>query len=114
MRLIDADGLKEEIGSWRMNDYEPADFIDAIDNAQTVSEITNEDVQNAIKLGFHDGYEMAKAKNERPQGEWISRETDGTLYPFWERYECSVCKACGSCNDNFCPNCGADMKGGTK
>lgn len=51
-------------------------------------------------------------KDERPKGEWTSRETDGTLYPFWERYECSVCKAYGSCNDNFCPNCGADMRKG--
>jgi hypothetical protein len=37
MRLIDADALKEEIGSWGINDYEPADFIDAIDNAPSVS-----------------------------------------------------------------------------
>lgn len=33
-------------------------------------EITNEDIQNAIKQGYKDGYEMAKAKYEnRPQGE---------------------------------------------
>lgn len=36
-RLIDADALKEDVGSWGMNDYEPADFIDAIDNAPTAS-----------------------------------------------------------------------------
>lgn len=56
------------------------------------------------------GIDIRKAKKH--QGEWISRETNGTLYPFWERYECSVCKAYGSCNDNFCPNCGADMRKG--
>ena len=37
MRLIDADALEKEIGSWGMNDYEPADFIDAINNAPTIS-----------------------------------------------------------------------------
>lgn len=34
-------------------------------------EITNDDIQQAIKEGFANGYEMAKSKYERPQGEWI-------------------------------------------
>lgn len=33
--------------------------------------ITNEDIQQAIKEGFANGYEMAKAKFERPQGELL-------------------------------------------
>ena len=42
------------------------DCIDAIiDNAPTVEpEITNEDIQDAIKEGYKEGFEMAKAKCE--------------------------------------------------
>ena len=56
---------------------------------------------------------------DRPQGEWIDKgwkgdwqfETDGRGN-CWHDYECS---ACGFHNkgskSNFCPNCGARMKG---
>ena len=47
------------------------DCIDAIiDNAPTVEpEITNEDIRDAIKQGYKDGYAMARAKFERPKGD---------------------------------------------
>ena len=35
-RLGDLDALREEVSSWGMNDYEPSDFIDEIDRADTV------------------------------------------------------------------------------
>jgi len=41
-RLGDLDALEEEISSWGMNDYEPLDFIDAIDDAPTIIEADNE------------------------------------------------------------------------
>ena len=51
---------------------------------------------------------------ERPQGEWINREAvSNTLFPFWERYECNKCHKYNGYS-NFCPNCGADMRGGTE
>lgn len=37
-RLGDLDALREEVSSWGMNDYEPLDFIDAIDEADTIIE----------------------------------------------------------------------------
>lgn len=37
-RLIDADALRKEISSWGMNDYEPSDFIDEVDIADTIIE----------------------------------------------------------------------------
>lgn len=47
-------------------------IYDIIDNVPTVeTEITNEDLRNAMTESFKNGYEMAKAKYERPQGEWI-------------------------------------------
>ena len=35
-RIGDLDTLREEVSSWGMNDYEPLDFVDAIDEAPTI------------------------------------------------------------------------------
>ena len=35
-KLGDLDALREEVSSWGMNDYEPSDFIDEIDRADTI------------------------------------------------------------------------------
>ena len=35
-RIGDLDALREEVSSWGMNDYEPSDFTDAIDQADTI------------------------------------------------------------------------------
>ena len=37
-RMGDLDALQKEVSSWGMNDYEPSDFIDAIDWADTIIE----------------------------------------------------------------------------
>ena len=46
----------------------------------------------------------------RPKGEWISAEVKPHLI-----YECSLCKSKwgygAMLHMNFCPNCGADMRG---
>lgn len=41
-RIGDLDVLREEVSSWGMNDYEPSDFIDAIDQADTIIEADKE------------------------------------------------------------------------
>ena len=48
-RLIDADVLREEVYLWGMNDYEPSDFTDAIDDAPTVEAIPKADYENCLK-----------------------------------------------------------------
>lgn len=35
-RMGDLDALRDEVSSWGMNDYEPSDFIDVIDQADTI------------------------------------------------------------------------------
>lgn len=58
-----------------------------------------------------------KALEERPQGEWIERTNRITLDTY---YECSNCKEPWTTIEgtpwqnmmNYCPNCGAEMKGG--
>lgn len=56
-RLIDADVLREEVNSWGMNDYEPSDFTDVIDDAPTVEAIPKDNVYKAIQ-------EMMKYEHE--------------------------------------------------
>lgn len=130
MRLIDADKLKEhkfltpdaeEAKKWlpaETQGYQLGwnDCIDTIvDNAPTVDTYTEDDVQYAIKEGHQVGYEMAKAKFERPHGEWFITDS----YP--HRVYCNKCFKTyaqenwevwkeGSLPRNFCPNCGADMR----
>lgn len=40
---------------------------------------------------------------DRPQGEWID---------FKNGWKCNACEKWNSEKSNFCPNCGADMRGG--
>ena len=68
-RLIDADALKEKI--WRSDVSTREKISDIIDNAPTVDTYTEDIVKMAIKAGYNDGYEMARAKFERPQGDLI-------------------------------------------
>lgn len=41
-RLIDADALRIELESWGMNDYEPLDFIEELDDAPTLDVLTRQ------------------------------------------------------------------------
>ena len=49
-------------------------------------------------------------EEERPQGEWLEI-CDIKSWQFTnEHYECDKCHYKGN-KSNFCPNCGADMRG---
>ena len=65
--LISREALKEEIGSWGMNDYEPADFIEAIDNAPTVELFCSYLSDGEVRQPCVEG----PCEDERPQDEWI-------------------------------------------
>jgi hypothetical protein len=41
-KLGDLDALREEVSSWGMNDYEPSDFTDAIDQVDAIIEADRE------------------------------------------------------------------------
>lgn len=65
--------------------------------------VDTEEVVKRIK----EEYEIA----DRPQGEWIMHIDD--LFPCESTQECSVCHAeqlISISDDNYCPNCGAEMK----
>lgn len=44
-------------------------------------------------------------KEQRPQGEWV---TDDATYSTWR---CNKCLHVQTICSNYCPNCGADMRG---
>lgn len=80
MRLIDADALKIEIACLYGSNPK---YINWLNHAPTV---------DAVPVRH---------------GKWLSRE-EGKVYPFWERYTCSVCGKHADDTD-YCPNCGARM-----
>lgn len=62
-----------------------------------------------------------KPYDERPHGEWIEVKEE-VYYDYWTVCECSLCKHSWALGElsiedikddyRFCPNCGADMRGG--
>lgn len=106
MKLIDADELKKELSKriskkikWTMEpdvySFRADEIVEMIDS---VPVLTNIDV---IK-------EFPSIVN-RPQGEWIKDEEHSITI---EMFKCSICSCWGGANHfNFCPNCGADMRG---
>lgn len=61
-------------------------------------EVTEEDIQRYIEV----------APSVESKGEWISHY-DEDAKEGW--YECSCCHSERAFNTNFCPDCGADMRG---
>lgn len=47
----------------------------------------------------------------RPKGEWVYHEND-MFCVRWNKWECNQCHERVEYKYNFCPNCGADMRGG--
>ena len=62
---------------------------------------------------------FAKGYRKQSDGEWVAKrhisvsKRNRTIH--YETYKCSVCGTWnGRCRQNFCPNCGARMKGGAE
>lgn len=83
------------------------DFRDFLENVPDV------EIRDSLFVnGYAQGYEDAKAKFERPQGKWKfiqGATTQGSL-------KCPFCdyRDYHKTNSNFCPNCGAEMRGEEK
>lgn len=110
-RYIDADALKdafEEVYPLATNEMGGAvnkRIYDIVDNAPTV--FTQEDIDNVLELAYISGQQHP----ERPKGKWeiiYGEHIRAGLRPIM--YACGVCGMVGS-QTNFCPNCGANMRG---
>ena len=110
MRLGDLDDLKNALEVTQYNDIDDLTRTERlIDNAPTVEAKTTAD----CIIAYGDGYETARRLSERPQGEWLKAQGEwvtDTTYKIC--FECSECKAHLEFPFNFCPVCGAKMKGG--
>lgn len=104
--LISREALKTAISRNREIDCNAVcDVLDIIDNAPTVEYPF---YQEAYQTGCEEG------KNGRPQGEWINEYWEDAYQEYY--HTCSICeKEMRTTHyDNFCPNCGAKMKGGAE
>lgn len=140
MRLGDLDALSAFVGDLRsslhkeqstfkamtQSEFEIKDnmllnFQYAIDNAPTVEPDKLSSALNCsirAEYGGCEGCELSCPRNElirilnleRPHGKWI-----GVVYSN-NRIGVGMCNQCGVNRiiDNFCPNCGADMRGGAE
>lgn len=70
-------------------------------------------VDTSIRDAFGKGFRIGVQKTVyRPKGEWVDRSNGGRIkYPWWESCECNQCGEYGSGAYNYCPMCGADMRG---
>lgn len=118
MRLIDADTLKANFINRERNGFQVVyhcafdeDILALIDNAPTVDVISNEEGYEMYGKGYLQGYE--RGKSERTQGKWI---IDGHHIRCnrCNEYICNTDREGNKIPDNFCSNCGADMRGGAE
>ncbi len=65
-KIGDLDALREEVSSWGMNDYEPSDFTDAIDQAPTIIEADKDCRECKVE---HDCYECEKYEESEEKHE---------------------------------------------
>lgn len=101
MRLGDLDALKEEIKKC-VPYVEQERILDIIDNAPPLPQVTVF-AENASKEEIEDFKQELEKVLERPQGKWISD---------YRKCKCSVCNFTTVIDTyNFCPICGADMRG---
>ena len=66
---------------------------------------------NGIRDAIVEVYDAPTIDIDKSKGEWIMHIDD--LFPCESTQECSICHAEQLINgndDNFCPNCGADMR----
>ena len=110
MRLGDLDALKENIKNAFKHNLNGNDALlvneiyEFIDNAPTV------DMSTELSVAYLKGRRQGQSDG-RPKGKWITRtEDNGVNYRFY----CSCCNREVLLITEFCPYCGAEMKGDTE
>lgn len=119
MRLIDADELKEK--SYRTEFAIPVVDVEDIDNAPTINlsipinmkNLTAEEKETLIKGFTRNGLTTFGLYEERPHGEWKDFIMPLPLsdHHYKMGVICSECNTTWDCSTNYCPYCGADMRG---
>lgn len=76
------------------------DVVKAMNEALAVGDISRVIANDILN-------DIPSAEPERKKGQWIVHDYDLGR----ERYECAECKGRCDLEYNFCPSCGADMRG---
>lgn len=96
------------------NDFK---YCGLIDNAQAVEPdcLTCKQYEDGYVYGFNIGYNKAKSEFKRPQGKWKEYKLRNDIVVEYA-FKCSNCKEDSGLfyPTDFCPNCGADMRGDTQ
>lgn len=76
--------------------------------------ITCDDCEKAIKIAIEavkdmEKYKKSIEKSERPKGKWLTPY--GSYSYRLTTYRCSLCECETDNRSNYCPHCGAYMKG---
>jgi hypothetical protein len=120
MRMIDADALIEDLFI-KFGNQLPDGLCREIDNAPTINlavpihikNLTAEEKETLIKGFTRNGLATFELYDERPQGEWLEFITPLPVSD--NHYKigviCSKCNTTWDCPTNYCPYCGADMRG---
>ena len=87
----------------------------AIDELRTCQTYLFDTHDKDLKISLEDAEycieRLPSAQPERKKGRWIAHE-GGKFVGFpYMHYECDQCRAFEPTETNFCPNCGADMRG---
>ena len=95
------------------------------DNGIELSKEDNELIQIAIRegftedlselhkaIGYNEGYTQALKDTSISKGNWICVTASTFLQYQPNEYKCSICSYISHIRHSFCPNCGADMRGG--
>ena len=98
----------------RFKDKQFYDAVHLLDDGTLEIHVTDDKMVKRVLVEDDNNFGnlFCEDKADRPQGEWIDRSDGGRiLNPWWENYECNRCGYYGSGTWNFCPYCGAKMKG---
>ena len=71
------------------------------------------DIGADLQRAYDEDYEQGKKDYGRPQGKWIFNPKDA-IDSMFAKPKCSNCGFESADGRNFCPNCGAEMKGAIK
>lgn len=116
MRLIDADKLKAHYAWWKGGtremtmDEAKSDFDAIIDLQPTVDVVPAEDYRSMEQTVYKLTQALAEAEPVK-HGRWVHKYGDRHEEPALLGGECSICGYVHTAT-NYCPNCGADMRGG--
>ena len=109
---FDENKLKEIIQTEVIDKIKSGELVLKTERSQDM--ITNDDIQQATKEGFANGYEMAKEKFSPKKGEWIVKTI--STFPQYQpdEYICPFCNTIVNYKTDFCHKCGSDMRGGAE